>query len=390
MQDDNDLNVQEDETYAQDAKTEALEAEQSPASSEKTDAELDTDLEAGDLEADSDDSVEEEEDSEAISEAELRAAELSEEEKAERIQMLKPILEGALMAAGEALKLTKIQSLFDEHEMPSKGILLEALALIREDCDGRGFNLVEVASGWRFQVREDYAQWVNRLWDERPQKYSRALLETLALVAYRQPITRGDIEEVRGVAVSSHIMKTLTEREWVKVVGHRDVPGRPALYATTRQFLDYFNMKSLDELPTLGELKDIDSLNEALQLDEPLVASEDQSGDAIGLVEVSDSESLGDGTSEEVAQQEEPVDSDSEQAPKETFAVSKEMSEAVTSEDNIPNPEEINEEIANSDDEFVESGQSLFNDVSESKDKYHESKSPDLENNELNAEKFDE
>ena len=229
---------------------------------------------------DDDDAVDSLADTEALSEAERRAAELSEKEKLLRIQSLKPIVEGALMAAGEALKPTKIQSLFDEHDMPSKGLLLETMSLIKEECEGRGFTLIEVASGWRFQVREDYAHWINRLWDERPQKYSRALLETLALVAYRQPITRGDIEEVRGVAVSSHIMKTLTEREWVKVVGHRDVPGRPALYATTRQFLDYFNMKSLDELPTLGELKDVDSLNASLALDEePIDSSPAEDGD---------------------------------------------------------------------------------------------------------------
>lgn len=183
------------------------------------------------------------------------------------IEQLTLIVEGALLAAGEPLTVERMQTLFEEHEAPSKEALCEALAAIEAACVGRGFNLIEVASGYRFQVREDLASWVNRLWEEKPQKYSRALLETLALIAYRQPITRGDIEEVRGVAVSSHIIKTLTEREWVKVVGHRDVPGRPALYATTRQFLDYFNLKSLDELPTLSELRDIDSLNESLEFD---------------------------------------------------------------------------------------------------------------------------
>jgi segregation and condensation protein B len=181
-------------------------------------------------------------------------------------QLLQRILEGALLAAGEALPLERIQSLFEEASRPAKSDLLAALAALRERCQGRGYDLVEVASGWRFQVATDLAPWVNRLWEEKPQKYSRALLETLALIAYRQPITRSDIEEVRGVAVSSHIIKTLAEREWIKVVGHRDVPGRPSLYATTRQFLDYFGLKSLDELPSLGELKDIDSLNQDLQL----------------------------------------------------------------------------------------------------------------------------
>ncbi|WP_370978364.1 SMC-Scp complex subunit ScpB [Agaribacterium sp. ZY112] len=224
-------------------------------------------LEASEQESEDNDAIEEI-DSKTLAAAEKRARALSDEEKQAKLKSLKPILEGALLALGEAMPLKRMQSLFEEHEIPSKGLLLEALNMIQGDCDGRGFALVEVGSGWRFQVREDYAPWVNRLWDEKPQKYSRALLETLALIAYRQPLTRGDIEEVRGVAVSSHIMKTLTEREWVKIVGHRDVPGRPALYATTRQFLDYFGLKSLDELPSLGELKDIDSLNADLELDE--------------------------------------------------------------------------------------------------------------------------
>lgn len=184
-------------------------------------------------------------------------------------EKLQQIIEGALLAAGEALSVDKILTLFEENEAPEKAEIQSALEAIQQSCEGRGFFLKEVASGWRFQVKEDLATWVNRLWEEKPQKYSRALLETLALVAYRQPITRGDIEEVRGVAVSSHIIKTLTEREWVKVVGHRDVPGRPALYATTRQFLDYFNLKSLDELPTLGELRDIDELNASLDFGGP-------------------------------------------------------------------------------------------------------------------------
>ena len=181
-------------------------------------------------------------------------------------EKLQQIIEGALLAAGEALSIEKILALFDVHEAPERSEIEAALAAIQQACAHRGFILKEVASGWRFQVKEELATWVNRLWEEKPQKYSRALLETLALVAYRQPLTRGDIEEVRGVAVSSHIIKTLAEREWVKVVGHRDVPGRPALYATTKSFLDYFNLKSLDELPDLGELRDIDELNGSLDL----------------------------------------------------------------------------------------------------------------------------
>lgn len=183
------------------------------------------------------------------------------------IQQLQKIVEGAILAAGEPLTLQRITALFDENDAPTPEMVLQAVDGVRASCEGRGFYLAEVASGYRFQVREDLASWVNRLWEEKPQKYSRAMLETLALIAYRQPITRGDIEEVRGVAVSSHIIKTLVEREWVKAVGHRDVPGRPALYATTRQFLDYFGLKSLEELPTLGELRDIDSLNASLEFD---------------------------------------------------------------------------------------------------------------------------
>ena len=226
-------------------------------------------------------------------------------------EQLEAILEGAILAVGEPLTLDRMLTLFDSDDPPEKEALLEALAGIKAKCEGRGFTLTEVASGYRFQVREDLASWINRLWEEKPQKYSRAMLETLALIAYRQPLTRGDIEEVRGVAVSSHIIKTLAEREWVKVVGHRDVPGRPALYATTRQFLDYFNLKSLDELPTLGELRDIDSLNEALEFDslppeiqESVTAA---SADTVNASAVEDSESgvsgdLGDGASTQLSE----------------------------------------------------------------------------------------
>ena len=182
------------------------------------------------------------------------------------LTQLRNIVEGALLAAGQPLSVNRLKNLFEEHEEPETAALKQALELIANDCEGRGFELKEVASGYRLQVRSELAPWVNRLWEERPQKYSRALLETLALVAYRQPITRGDIEEIRGVAVSSHIIKTLTEREWVKVVGQRDVPGRPSLYATTRQFLDYFNLQSLEELPSLGEIRDLDDMNEVLDL----------------------------------------------------------------------------------------------------------------------------
>jgi len=180
--------------------------------------------------------------------------------------MLRKIVEGAILAAAQPITVARILELFDEEVAPEKDEILAALQDIQADNAERGFELKEVASGWRFQVREELAPWVNRMWDEKPQKYSRALLETLSLIAYRQPITRGDIEEIRGVAVSSHIMKTLMERDWVKVVGHRDVPGRPSLYATTRQFLDYFNLKNLEDLPSLSEIRDLDEMNNVLNL----------------------------------------------------------------------------------------------------------------------------
>lgn len=200
--------------------------------------------------------------------------------------LLRNIIEGALLAADGPLSLARLARLFDVpegetdsdnylYDKPRTEDILAALEDIQAHCQGRGYQLKQVASGWRFQVVQEVAPWVNRLWEEKPQRYSRALLETLALIAYRQPITRGDIEAIRGVAVSSNIIKTLTEREWVKVVGHRDVPGRPALYATTRQFLDYFNLKSLDELPSLKEIQDFDRLEAELQLaDLPLAAAE--------------------------------------------------------------------------------------------------------------------
>jgi len=180
--------------------------------------------------------------------------------------ILRNIIEGALLAAGEPLSLARLQSLFDEAERPEEGDFAAALAMIDVDCANRGYELKKTASGYRFQVRQGLAPWVSRLWEEKPKKYSRALLETLALIAYRQPVTRGDIEQIRGVTVSSETVRTLMERQWVRVVGHRDVPGRPALYATTRQFLDYFNLASLEELPTLGEIRDLDEINVSLDL----------------------------------------------------------------------------------------------------------------------------
>lgn len=177
---------------------------------------------------------------------------------------LKAILEGALFAAGAPLTLEQLQVLFGEDERPDRPELASTLAELAEDYEGRGIEIVQVAGGYRVQVRASVASWVARLWDEKPARYSRALLETLALIAYRQPITRGEIEEIRGVAVTTQIVKTLTEREWIRVVGHRDVPGRPALYATTRRFLDYFGLRSLNDLPPLSEIRAPDFLGDEL------------------------------------------------------------------------------------------------------------------------------
>lgn len=177
---------------------------------------------------------------------------------------LKHILEAALLAAGRPLSLDDMLKLFPESDLPEKTALRDALSALGEDYTGRGLEVAEVASGFRIQVKQTMEKWVCRLWEEKPPKYSRALLETLALIAYRQPITRGEIEDIRGVSVSTSIMKTLQEREWIRVVGHRDVPGRPAMYGTTREFLDYFNLKSLENLPSLAELRDIDSINAEL------------------------------------------------------------------------------------------------------------------------------
>jgi segregation and condensation protein B len=196
---------------------------------------------------------------------------------------LTQIIEGALLAAGRPLTVAQLANLFEEQERPENTAIREALEEVSSRCEDRGFELQEVSSGFRFQVRQSLSPWVARLWHERPQRYSRALLETLALIAYRQPITRGEIEEIRGVAVSSNIIKTLHEREWIRVVGHRDVPGRPAMYATTRQFLDYFNLKNLDQLPALAEIRDLDTLNAELGFSESPVDQGDAADDGPGL-----------------------------------------------------------------------------------------------------------
>lgn len=171
---------------------------------------------------------------------------------------LAPLLEAFLLASGKPQSMERLFELFEEGERPEPAVFKKALTLLGKSCEGRAFELKEVASGYRLQIREKFAPWVGRLWEERPQRYSRALLETMALIAYRQPITRGEIEDVRGVAVNSNIVKTLLEREWIRVVGYRDVPGKPAMFATTKAFLDHFNLKNLDDLPPLAELRELE------------------------------------------------------------------------------------------------------------------------------------
>lgn len=182
-------------------------------------------------------------------------------------EQLQQIVEAALLASGQPLSLTQLAALFSDDDRPPNGEISRALEQLRVDCEPRGIELKKVASGYRLQVKQNLNEWVSRLWSERPQRYSRALLETMALIAYRQPITRGEIESVRGVSVSTNIIRTLQERDWIRVVGHRDVPGKPALFGTTRTFLDSFNLQNLDDLPTLAEIRDMENLEPELQLE---------------------------------------------------------------------------------------------------------------------------
>jgi len=192
---------------------------------------------------------------------------MSEGQAGIEMSLLKRILEAALLAAGKPLSLKRLLSLFPEGQpQPSVEQVTTALTAIRESLSERGMELKQVATGYRLQVPEELAPWVARLWEEKPPRYSRALLETLALIVYRQPVTRAEIEEVRGVAVSSNIIKTLQEREWIKVLGYKDVPGKPAMFGSTRALLDYFNVSSLDQMPTLKDLQNLDSAQVELEL----------------------------------------------------------------------------------------------------------------------------
>ncbi len=221
--------------------------------------------------------------------------------------LIRRIVEAAIMAAPQPLSITQIYALFPDDEPAPVGSVERALSELQQSCDERGVELIEVASGFRFQVKNEVHNWVARLWTERQSKYTRATLETLALIAYRQPITRGEIEQIRGVAVSAQMVKALEDREWIRVVGHRDVPGKPALFGTTKGFLDYFGLKSLDALPPLAELKEIPELDPQLPFDRvPQVAS----AAMINAEEISEENS--DEEANEIAAENSAEDSDSD------------------------------------------------------------------------------
>jgi len=200
-------------------------------------------------------------------------------------EQLQRILEAALLAAGQPLSIAQMAELFGDEERPPTGEISRALEQLGKECSRRGVELQKVASGYRFQVKQDLNEWVSRLWKERPQRYSRALLETIALIAYRQPITRAEIEAIRGVSVSTNIIRTLQERDWIRVVGHRDVPGKPALFGTTNTFLDSFGLQNLDDLPTLAEIRDMEILVPELQFEYPQGAGTADGDDADEVTE---------------------------------------------------------------------------------------------------------
>ncbi|MGD0493266.1 MAG: SMC-Scp complex subunit ScpB [Steroidobacteraceae bacterium] len=232
-------------------------------------------------------------------------------------QYVRNVIEAALLASGRPLTTDELVSLFDERDGSGVEAVQAALSALGAEYETRGIEIVEVASGFRIQVRPSVAQPVSRLWQERPAKYSRALLETLALVAYRQPITRGEIEQIRGVAVNPNIIKTLLERSWIRVIGHRDVPGKPELLGTTREFLDYFSLKRLDDLPTLAQLKELEDLRVQLSLPgaEAVVEATDAAVEATAAAEgaaATDDGAVGAGDSPEVQDSPAPsMDSDS-------------------------------------------------------------------------------
>jgi segregation and condensation protein B len=204
-------------------------------------------------------------------------------------EQLQRIIEAAIMVAGRPLTVADLQKLFDESEQPDTKLVRETVQAIQASYAERGIELREVASGFQFQAKTEYSPWLSRLWEERAPRFTRAFLETVALIAYRQPITRAEIEEIRGVAVSSNIIKTLQEREWIRVIGHRDVPGKPALYGTTKTFLDHLNLKSLDQLPSLADIIDLEAQEEKLQIQLELGKQSEEDAEIENDVATSDS-----------------------------------------------------------------------------------------------------
>ena len=222
------------------------------------------------------------------------------------IAELKRVIEAALFAAGRPVSIDELRGLFGVGDKaPPKSEIRKAIAQLQQDCEGRGLEIAEVASGYRAQVRASMSPWLAKLWEIRPPRYSRALMETLAIIAYRQPVTRGDVEEVRGVSVTPNIIRTLLERGWVRVVGHRDVPGKPEMFGTTRDFLDYFGLKTLDELPELEELKDLDAFGIQLELPD----EDQQEANAVTPADASEVASL------EAARERQHDDADSDDSP---------------------------------------------------------------------------
>ncbi|HEX6570980.1 MAG TPA: SMC-Scp complex subunit ScpB [Steroidobacteraceae bacterium] len=228
---------------------------------------------------------------------------------------LASVVEAVLLAAGRPVSVEQLLELFDEPQRPPAEEVTGALQARQRSYEGRGVEVREVASGWRVQVRPQHADVVSRLWQERPSRYSRALLETLALIAYRQPITRGEIEDIRGVTVSTTIMRTLHERNWIRVVGHREVPGRPELLGTTREFLDYFGLKSLDDLPTLAELRDLEDIREQLDFPEAPIGAALAANDELAPVATEEQDTrAGAGVDADAAATAEPSDPSTEPA----------------------------------------------------------------------------
>lgn len=259
-------------------------------------------------------------------------------------EKLQAILEAALMVAGRPLTVTMLQNLFNEDERPDAADIKAALANINELYKDRGVELHEVASGYRLQAKTELSPWLAKLWEERPARYSRAFLETLAIIAYKQPITRAEIEEIRGVTVSTHIMKTLSEREWIRLVGFRETPGKPALYATTKTFLDHFNLSSLSELPSLAEFKDIQTQEAELQVQLALEGS-----------------NIGPDNSENIPEEREAIIQDDQpaaavqEAAADTVIQMSESAEATGTEENVALIEAMTETIVETDEAESES-----------------------------------